>query len=46
MGSPAGGNPLGAAGTLAPVTLRLYDTATRSVRDFVPRVPGQAGIYL
>jgi len=28
------------------VTLRLYDTATRSVRDFVPRVPGQAGIYL
>jgi cysteinyl-tRNA synthetase len=28
------------------VTLRLYDTATRSVRDFVPLVPGQAGIYL
>jgi cysteinyl-tRNA synthetase len=28
------------------VTLRLYDTATRSVRDFVPRTPGQAGIYL
>jgi cysteinyl-tRNA synthetase len=28
------------------VTLRLYDTATRSVRDFVPRIPGQAGIYL
>jgi cysteinyl-tRNA synthetase len=28
------------------VTLRLYDTATRSVRDFVPRVPGQVGIYL
>jgi cysteinyl-tRNA synthetase len=28
------------------VTLRLYDTATRSVRDFVPRSPGQAGIYL
>jgi len=28
------------------VTLRLYDTATRSVRDFVPRIPGQAGVYL
>jgi cysteinyl-tRNA synthetase len=28
------------------VTLRLYDTATRSARDFVPRVPGKAGIYL
>jgi cysteinyl-tRNA synthetase len=28
------------------VTLRLYDTATRSVRDFVPLVPGQAGVYL
>jgi cysteinyl-tRNA synthetase len=28
------------------VTLRLYDTATRSVRDFVPRTPGQVGIYL
>jgi cysteinyl-tRNA synthetase len=27
------------------VTLRLYDTATRSVRDFVPRTPGQVGIY-
>jgi cysteinyl-tRNA synthetase len=28
------------------VSLRLYDTATRSVRDFVPRVPGTVGIYL
>jgi cysteinyl-tRNA synthetase len=28
------------------VTLRIYDTATRSVRDFVPRVPGKVGIYL
>ena len=28
------------------MTLRLYDTATRSVRDFVPRVSGQVGIYL
>jgi len=28
------------------VSLRLYDTVTRSVRDFVPKTPGQAGIYL
>ncbi|GAA2902791.1 cysteine--tRNA ligase [Actinoplanes cyaneus] len=28
------------------MTLRLYDTATRSVRDFVPLTPGQVGIYL
>jgi cysteinyl-tRNA synthetase len=28
------------------VTLRLHDTATRSVRDFVPRTPGKVGIYL
>ncbi|NUR29999.1 MAG: cysteine--tRNA ligase [Catenulispora sp.] len=28
------------------MTLRLYDTATRSVRDFTPRVAGQASIYL
>ncbi len=28
------------------MTLRLHDTATRSVRDFVPRTPGQVGIYL
>jgi cysteinyl-tRNA synthetase len=28
------------------VTLRLYDTATRSVRDFVPLRPGKVGIYL
>ncbi|GGK29293.1 cysteine--tRNA ligase [Pilimelia terevasa] len=26
--------------------MRLYDTAVRAVRDFVPRVPGQVGIYL
>ena len=29
-----------------PVTLRIYDTATRSVRDFVPREPGRASVYL
>jgi cysteinyl-tRNA synthetase len=28
------------------VTLRLYDTATRQVREFVPGTPGQVGIYL
>jgi cysteinyl-tRNA synthetase len=28
------------------VTLRLHDTATRSVRDFVPKTPGRVGIYL
>ncbi|MEV6489295.1 cysteine--tRNA ligase [Actinoplanes sp. NPDC051633] len=28
------------------MTLRLHDTATRSVRDFVPLTPGQVGIYL
>jgi cysteinyl-tRNA synthetase len=28
------------------VSLRLYDTTTRSVRDFVPRVPGEVGVYL
>lgn len=28
------------------VSLKLYDTATRSVRDFVPREPGKVGIYL
>ncbi len=27
------------------MTLRLYDTATRGVRDFVPVTPGQVGIY-
>jgi cysteinyl-tRNA synthetase len=27
------------------VTLRLYDTATRTVRDFVPLVAGRASIY-
>ena len=28
------------------MTLRLHDTATRTVRDFVPQTPGQVGIYL
>jgi cysteinyl-tRNA synthetase len=28
------------------VTLRLHDTATREVRDFVPLEPGRAGIYV
>ncbi len=28
------------------MSLRLYDTATRSVREFIPRQPGRVGIYL
>ncbi|VXA92799.1 cysteine--tRNA ligase [Nocardioides sp. AX2bis] len=28
------------------MTFRLYDTATRGVRDFVPLVEGHAGLYL
>lgn len=28
------------------MALRLYDTATRSVRDFVPRTPGRASVYV
>jgi len=28
------------------VTLRLYDTATRAVREFSPLHPGKAGLYL
>ena len=28
------------------MTLRLYDTATREVRDFVPLEAGKAGIYV
>ena len=28
------------------MTLRLHDSATREVRDFVPRTPGRVGIYL
>ena len=28
------------------MVLRLYDTLTRQVRDFVPRVPGQASMYV
>jgi cysteinyl-tRNA synthetase len=31
--------------TLANVSLRLYDTATREVRDLVPLRPGKVGIY-
>ena len=28
------------------MTLRLYDTAARTVRDFMPLTPGQASLYL
>ncbi len=40
------GTRCGVGGYPSGVTLRLHDTATRSVRDFVPRSPGQVGIYL
>ncbi len=33
-------------GSLAHVTLRLFDTATREERDFVPLTPGHVGVYL
>ncbi len=36
----------GLLASLAPVTLRLYDTATRTVRPFAPLVPGHAGVYV
>jgi cysteinyl-tRNA synthetase len=32
--------------SLSRVTLRLYDTAARAVRDFVPLAPGKASLYL
>ncbi len=32
--------------TPSPTALRLYDTARRETRAFVPREPGRAGIYL
>jgi cysteinyl-tRNA synthetase len=44
--------PLAESGTAQPrpyhgrVTLRLHDTATRDVRDFVPLEAGKAGIYV
>ncbi|MFC6152769.1 cysteine--tRNA ligase [Nocardioides yefusunii] len=31
---------------IVPVSLRLYDTATREVRDFVPLVEGKVGLYV
>jgi cysteinyl-tRNA synthetase len=40
------GSQLTQTGTLVCVTIRLYDTATRSVRDFVPAQPGKVSIYL
>ena len=47
-GAAWGGGRTGAVGDGYPctVTLRLYDTATRSVRDFVPLQTGRVGIYL
>ena len=34
------------AGSLARVTLRLFDSLSRDLRDFVPVTPGRAGIYI
>lgn len=34
------------AGSLLPVSLRLFDTAAREIRDFVPQTPGQVGMYI
>ncbi len=36
----------GITGSLGGVTLRLYDTATREVREFSPLIPGKASLYL
>ena len=38
--------PTGALDRLTRVSIRIYDTATRQVRDFVPLEAGKAGIYL
>ena len=35
-----------ANGSLGGVTLRLHDTATRTVREFSPLVPGKVSLYL
>lgn len=34
------------AGNLGGVSLRLFDTASRELREFVPLVPGRVGIYI
>jgi cysteinyl-tRNA synthetase len=36
----------GGGGSLGGVTLRLHDTATRTVREFSPLVPGRVSLYL
>ncbi len=36
----------GAVGSLAQVSLRLFDTAARELRDFTPATPGRVGIYI
>ena len=49
-GGPDGGDarrrPDGALRRLPPVSLRLYDTAARAVRDFTPLRAGQASVYV
>ncbi len=45
---PAAPVPDGPAptGSLARVSLRLFDTAARELREFTPLVPGKVGIYI
>jgi cysteinyl-tRNA synthetase len=45
-GRPASAPAAAAAPEPAAAPLRFYDTATGTVRDFTPRVPGTVGIYL
>jgi cysteinyl-tRNA synthetase len=42
----AAGGRVPPGGSLGGVTLRLHDTATRTVREFSPLAPGKASLYL
>ena len=44
--APERNRGMGALAGACPVTLRLFDSLTRELRDFVPVVPGKAGIYI
>jgi cysteinyl-tRNA synthetase len=44
--SITGRGPAVITGSLGGVTLRLYDTAAREVREFSPLLPGKASLYL
>ena len=45
-GASWGGGYARGAVSLEPVTLQLFDTATREQRDFVPVTPGRVGMYI